>query len=120
MTSSLVALTCCLTIPVLILFAYVYWAKMTRRTLPHWRNALGLVAMLVVSSEWLIHTLTWVFYSLGIEKRALDTLITVLDFGIYFTPVGMVASVFLRGIPRLLIIATWLLMAVFVGHFYIA
>jgi hypothetical protein len=119
MTSSPVALLCCLTIPVLILFAYVYWAKMTRRTLPHWRNALGLVAMLVVSSEWLFHTLGWVFYSLGIQMRALDTLKTVLDFGIYFTPVGMVASVFLRGFPRLLIIAAWLLMAVFAGHFYV-
>ena len=70
MTSSPVALICCLTIPVLILFAYVYWAKMTRRTLPHWRNALGQVAMLVVSSEWLLHTLGWVFYSLGTQTRA--------------------------------------------------
>ena len=120
MTSSPVALICCLTIPVLILFAYVYWAKMTRRTLPHWRNALGLVAMLVVSSEWLLLTLGWVFYSLGIQTRAFDTLKTVLDFGIYFTPVGMLASVFLRGFPRLLVIAAWLLMAVFAGHFYIA
>jgi hypothetical protein len=120
MTSSPVALTCCLTIPVLILFAYVYWAKMTRRTLPHWRNALGLVAVLVVSSEWLFLTLGWVFYSLGIQARAFDTLKTVLDFGIYFTPVGMVASLFLRGFPRLLVIAAWLLIAVFAGHFYIA
>ena len=62
MTSSPVALLCCLAIPVLSLLAYAYWAKMTRRTLLHWRNALGLVAMLVVSSEWLLHTLAWVFY----------------------------------------------------------
>jgi hypothetical protein len=76
--------------------------------------------MLVVSSEWLLHTLGWVFYSLGTQTRALETLKTVLDFGIYFSPVGMVASVFLRGFPRLLIIAAWFLMAVFAGHFYIA
>lgn len=44
----------------------------------------------------------------------------VLDLGIYFIPVGMLATLFLRGFPRVLVITAWLLMTVFMGHFYIA
>jgi len=120
MTSSPVALLCCLAIPVLLLFAYVYWAKMTRRTLPHWRNALGLVAMLVVTSEWVFHTLGWILYSSGTAESALNWLRAMLDLGIYFIPVGMLATLFLRGFPRVLVITAWLLITVFMGHFYIA
>jgi hypothetical protein len=43
-----------------------------------------------------------------------------LDLGIYFTPVGMIATLFLRGFPRLLAVVAWVLTFVFMGHFYIA
>jgi hypothetical protein len=120
MTSAPVALLCCLTIPVLVLLAYVYWAKMTRRTLPHWRNALGLFSMLVLCSWWLLHTLMWIFYSVGVGSGASNVVSNALDFGFYFLPVGMVSTFFLRGFPRNLVISAWLLMSVFLGHFYIS
>ena len=120
MTSSPVALLCCLAIPVVVLLAYIYWAKMTRRTLPHWRNALGLLSMLVLCSWWLLHTLMWIFYSVGVEGSTSKVARNAVDLGLYFIPVGMASTFFLRGFPRNLMIAAWLLMSVFLGHFYIA
>jgi hypothetical protein len=62
----------------------------------------------------------WIFYSVGIEGGVSNAFRNVLDFGLYFIPVGMASTFFLRGPPRNLLIAAWLLMSVFVGHFYIA
>jgi hypothetical protein len=76
--------------------------------------------MLVVTSEWFFHTLGWILYSSGTAESALNSLRAMLDLGIYFIPVGMLATLFLRGFPRVLVITAWLLMTVFMGHFYIA
>lgn len=75
--------------------------------------------MLVVSSDWLFHTLIWVRFSLRIKVGSEDAWMTVSHFGLFFIPVGMVSTFFLRGLPRLLVIASWLLMSVYLGHFYI-
>ena len=75
--------------------------------------------MLVVSSEWLFHTASWMLFWLGI-KVGPDGWMTVMGLGIYFIPVGMASTFFLRGLPRLLVITSWLLMSIYLGHFYIA
>jgi hypothetical protein len=50
----------------------------------------------------------WILYSVGIEGGAPNAVRNVLDFGLYFIPVGMVSTFSLRGFPRNLVIAAWL------------
>ncbi len=56
MTSSPLALICCVAVPVLVVLAYVRWAKETRRDLPHWRNGIALASMVIISADWLFQT----------------------------------------------------------------
>jgi len=121
MTSFPVALLCCVTIPVLVLLAYIYWAKITRRTLPHWRNALGQISMLVVSADWLFQTSLWVLYSANVGASRISSAADLgMHLEIYYLPVGMASTFFLKGVPRVLVITAWLVTAIFARHFYIA
>ena len=121
MTSSPVAVICCITIPVLVLLAYIYWTKITRRTLSHWRNALGLISMLVLSGLWPFQTSLWILYSVNVAASRISSAAEVgMHLEIYYLPVGMASTLFLKGLPRVLLISAWLIMSVFVSHFYIA
>ena len=69
---------------------------------------------------WFLHTLLWILDSLGVGPSMSNMPWIAPYWGIYFVPVGMVATLFLRGFPRLLLVAAWVLTFVFMGHFYIA
>jgi hypothetical protein len=121
MTSSPVALLCCVAIPALVVLAYTYWAKITRRDLPHWRNALGLISILVISVDWLFQTAVWVFYALNVAAPIPSTTAwAATHLEIYYLAFAIPSSFLLKGVPRIFLIAAWLLMSVYNAHFFIA
>jgi hypothetical protein len=121
MTSSPIALVCCVAVPVLLVLAYVGWEKATRRNLPHWRNGIALASMVIISTDWVFQTVLWVIYSLHHESPRLSNAVWVqVHLDIYYGVVALPFAFFLKGAPRFLLIAAWFLLQIFKGHFFIA
>src|SRR6266566_4309195 len=106
MISFPLALVCCVAVPVLLVLAFVGWAKATRRDLPHWRNGIALASMVIISADWLFQTVLWVIYSLNHESPRLSNAVWVqMHFDIYYGLVALPFAFFLKGVPRFLLIA---------------
>ncbi len=118
MTSSPLALLCCVVVPVLLALTYVRWAKAIGHDLALWRNGIALAGMVMISADWLFQTILWVIYSLDHESPRLSNEVEMqMHSGIYYGLVALPFAFFLKGSPRFLLIAAWLLLAIFKGHF---
>jgi hypothetical protein len=111
----------CIAIPILVILAYLGWRKVIRRELPPWRNSVGLASMFIVFALWLIQTTRWTLLSvnreftgfLGADWREVETFLPAF----YAYPALLLALAW-KGIPRLQMIAVWLLLALFYGSFW--
>ena|ERR1700739_496581 len=121
MISSPLALVCCVAVSILLVLAFIGWAKLVRRHLPHWRNGIALAAMVIISADWLFQTLLWVIPLPDHESPRLSNAVWVqMHFDIYYGAVALPFALFLKGAPRLLVIAAWFLLMIFKRYFFIA
>jgi len=57
----------CVTIPILTALAYIDGTKVVRQELPHWRDGVGLTAIVIVSVNWLFQVLLWILSSISFD-----------------------------------------------------
>jgi len=120
MTRLLLAVTSCTAIPILVALAYLKWKRTVRRELLPWRNGAGLAAIVIVFALWLIQTAHWGAMALhGKFAGFLGTNLTEAEWLLpaFYAYAALLLAFALKGIPRLQIIAAWLLLAVFYGTF---
>lgn len=102
-------------VPVLLLFALRKWIISGRRELPHWRNGLGMTALLFAVSGWL-----WCFlllkgidpnrHSLGLGLWSFET-----SVGVLFAPVLSLAW---KRAPRYYLISSTVILILGARAFY--
>ena|SRR5215467_6155804 len=121
MTSDPLDLVCCVAVLILLVLAFIGWTKLIRRHLPHWRNGIALASMVIIAADWLFQTLLWVIPLPDHESPRLSSAVWMqMHFDIYYGAVALPLALFLKGAPRLLLIAAWFLLRIFIGHFFIA
>jgi hypothetical protein len=95
-------------VPVLLVLAYRGWVRRTRPSLPHWRNGLGLTALVLLA-------VCWVWYVLGIFDLGISSMPLFLDLSalaVICTLLSPLLALAWQGVPRLLAVGASLLMLV--------
>lgn len=95
-------------VPVLLVLAYRGWVRRTRPNLPHWRNGLGLTALVLVA-------LSWIWYALGVcGLRLLETVLflELSVLAVFCTALSMLLALAWRGSSRLQTVGASLLLVV--------
>jgi len=95
-------------VPVLLVLAYRGWVLRTRPNLPHWRNGLGLTALVLVA-------LCWSWFVLGVcdlGRASMPLFLDLSTLAVFCTVVSVVLALAWRGIPRLQALAASLLLTV--------
>jgi hypothetical protein len=95
-------------VPILLLLAFRGWVLRTRPNLPHWRNGIGLTALVLVA-------LCWIWYVLGVCDLGLPQMRLFLDLStlaVLCTAISLVLALAWRGVSRPLTVGASLLLIV--------
>jgi hypothetical protein len=104
---------------VFIGLAYIRWKNGTRRELPNWRNGLSVASMAIVAILWIVQTTRWILLSnrIDIVPYGADWAEFHTFLPAYYAFPGGAFAFALKGVPRLQMIAAWLMLALFYGAF---
>ena len=111
-----ITLFSCVTIPILTAIAYMRWSRVVRQELPHWRNGVGLTAIVIVSVNWLFQVLLWILSSISFDLTRFYNL-DWFALQMYTSLVATLLAIALKRAPRLQTIAAGLLMQAFLRVF---
>ena len=117
----IVAAIGCAAIPTLVIVAYLRWTKEIRQELPSWRNGAALASIFIILVLWAIQTARWVFLSLNPNSTGLfgsDWQEIEMFLPAYYAYPALPLAFSLKGMPRLLMIAAWLFLALFYRVFW--
>jgi hypothetical protein len=111
-----IALFSCVTIPILTALAYIDGTKVVRQELSHWRDGVGLTAIVIVSVNWLFQVLLWIPSSISFGlTRFYNPDWFALQM--YTSLAATLLAIALKRAPRLQTIAAGLLMQAFLRVF---